>query len=137
MNENQVNFINSLIGTGWRSGAIGPREYDCWTLSVIVQKELFGRDMPLMSVDAEDVRVVMREIANHPHRKLWKRIDKPIHGALVEMTSGRHPFHIGTYLDIDGGGILHSFAPVGCTFDRVAVLEVSGWRRIVYNEWIG
>lgn len=138
MTQDDRDFVNSLIGLPWRSGATGPDAYDCWGLAQAVQARLFLRQLPSFPhVDAENVRAVVREIATSSHRKQWMRADGPSHGSLVELSSGRHPYHVGVYLDVDGGGILHSQNPAGVCFDRIATLEAAGWRRFAYNEWIG
>lgn len=137
MTPEQLEFVNSLIGRPWKSGAGGPEAFDCWGLAKVVQKELFGRSLPDIAVDSENVRAVMREVATTSARNSWERVDGPAHGRLVEMASGRHPYHIGVYLDVDGGGVLHCQNPAGVCFDRVATLQVAGWRGLSYNEWIG
>ena len=53
------------------------------------------------------------------------------------MAHNRHPFHVGVWLDLDGGGILHSARNVGVTFDAPLNLRAAGWRRFVYHRWIG
>ena len=137
MTREEQEFVNSLIGLPWRSGANGPDEYDCWGIAQAVQGRLFLRQLPDIRINAEDVRTVMREIATTKARMSWTRADGPAHGRLVEMSSGRHPYHVGVYLDVDGGGILHSQNPAGVCFDRIATLQAAGWRRFTYNEWIG
>lgn len=137
MTREEAEFINGLIGLPWRSGAAGPDAYDCWGLAQAVQQKLFLRQLPDIKINAEDVRTVMREIATTRARDSWERVDAPGHGRIVEMSSGRHPYHVGVYLDVDGGGILHSQNPAGVCFDRIAALEAAGWRRFAYNEWIG
>jgi cell wall-associated NlpC family hydrolase len=135
--QDEQEFVNSLIGLPWKSGANGPDAYDCWGIAQAVQGRLFLRQLPDIRINAEDVRTVMREIATTKARMSWTRADGPTHGRLVEMSSGRHPYHVGVYLDVDGGGILHSQNPAGVCFDRIATLQAAGWRRFTYNEWIG
>lgn len=137
MTPEHIEFINSLIGLPWKRAANGPNAFDCWGLSQIVQLKVFNRQLPDIKIATEDVRDVIKEVATTSARKSWKKIDGPVHGAIVEMTSGRYPYHIGVYLDIDGGGILHCHNPSGVCFDRIASLEAAGWRRFIYNDWIG
>ena len=137
MDARHAELVNSLVGLPWCSGADGPEAYDCWNLARLVQKEVFGRELPEVRTATFDLRAVAKEIAQNDHRRLWVRVDAPRHGCLVEMTSGTHPYHIGVYLDADGGGILHSHSPAGVCFDRTASLEASGWRRLYYNDWTG
>lgn len=128
-------FLNSLIGLPWKPGAKGPEEFDCWGLSQLLQKELFGRTLPDVTVDAEDIRLVIKEISQSEHRRFWKRVPHPENGCLVEMSSGKHPYHIGTYINLDGGGIFHCQNPSGVCFDRIPLLKIAGWRNFKFNDW--
>lgn len=137
MTSDELDFVNSLMSLPWVNGAEGPDSFDCWGLVKVVQKRLFGRDLPSIRINAEDLREVIREVATTSARAPWTRCLLPVHGGIVEMTSGRHPFHVGVYLDIDSGGILHCERNAGVCFDRIVALEASGWRRFQYNEWKG
>ncbi len=137
MSPDDIAYVNSLIGLPWRSGAKGPEAFNCWGLAMVIEDRCFGRILPFMDVDDEDVRAVMRKVATTEHRKCWTHVERPVHGGLVEMSSGKHPYHIGVYLSIDGGGVLHSHNPSGVCFDRIATLQAAGWRRFAYNDWIG
>lgn len=136
MKPEELDFINGLIGLPWRSGANGPEAYDCWGIAQAVQGRLFLRQLPDIKINAEDTRAVIREIATTRARDSWRQVDGPAHGRMVGLSSGRHPYHVGVYLDVDGGGILHSQNPAGVCFDRIVTLQAAGWRRFSYHEWI-
>lgn len=130
-------MINELIGLPWVVGAEGPDAYDCWGLARTVQREMFQREMPRISEPPVDVRSLVKFVREHRARTQWREVPGPVHGGLVEMAHGRHPFHIGVYLDIDGGGILHSVNPAGVCWDLEITLRASGWRRFTYHDWTG
>lgn len=129
--------VGDLIGLPWVRGAMGPDSYDCWGLAREVQRRLFSRDMPAIETPPESLVGLARLIANSPIRRSWRRSERPCHGAMVEMARERTPWHIGVYLDVDGGGVIHSAQHAGVCFDRVAVLRLGGWRRVTYYEWAG
>lgn len=129
-------FLNSLIGKPYEVGAVGPDSYDCWGLAQVIQRELFGREMPDIKSPPKSLKSLIHYVRDHDARKQWKAAEKfPIHGQLVEMTQSEHPFHIGVYLEYDGGGIIHSFNPAGVCFDRPAVLRLAGWRGMIFHDW--
>jgi len=127
--------IEQLIGKPYEPGAQGPDSYDCWGLAKKVQKTLFNREMPSIKDPPTNLKTLIRFVKNHEARGQWIKSDGPKHGQLVELAHGKNPFHIGVYLDIDGGGLIHSVNPLGVCFDRLATLEAAGWRRFVYHDW--
>lgn len=128
-------IVAPLIGLPWEIGAEGPHAYDCWGLARMIQREVFGREVPAVTEPPESTRALMRFIKEHAERSNWRRVEEPSHGCMVEMAHNSHPFHIGVFLDIDGGGIVHSMRGQGVCWDRVATLRLSGWRRINFHEW--
>lgn len=138
MTVEELLFIASLMGKPHVPGAEGPDAYDCWGVAKTVQRELFHRELPSIKAPPTDIRMLVAFVREHMARDQWKvaEIDRQ-NGQLVELAHGKHPFHIGVYLDIDGGGILHSLAGIGVAFDRPIVLTASGWRKFIYHDWIG
>lgn len=131
-------MIEKLLGKPYKPGANGPNAYDCWGLVQVVQKELFGREMPDIRTPPSDnnPRTMIAFIRSHPARKQWRKADGPRHGRIVEMCRSNLPFHIGVYLDIDRGGILHAAQGLGVVFDPLILLPVQGWHGLTYHEWI-
>jgi hypothetical protein len=130
-------FIRPLLGLPWRSGAYGPDAFDCLGLVHVVQRDLFGRATTIELAPPGDVRALMRFVREHDERRKWRAAERPVHGALVEMAESRHPFHVGVWLDIDGGGIVHCARGTGVAFASDLDMRTAGWRRFVYHHWIG
>lgn len=133
----QLAFLNKLIGTPWKRGSEGPSSYDCWSAAKLIEETFFGRHMPSFTDPPSDLRALARLIKDHPHRKCWQRVEKPVHGALVELAHVKHAFHIGVFLNVDGGGIFHCNQGSGVGFDKEIVLKAAGWRGFYYHDWIG
>lgn len=132
-------LIAELIGKPYLVGTKGPDKFDCWGLAQYVQRKLFDRNMPTIDQPPTDnsPKTMMRFIRDHEARRQWKRIDEPKHGSLVEMSRSNLPFHIGVYLDIDRGGVLHCAQGIGVGFDPLILLPNAGWRGLTYHDWIG
>lgn len=136
MTLDEIQFIESLLGKPHIPGANGPDAYDCWGAAQVIQKRLFNRNMPDIKDPPTDIRRLMVFIHNHEARSQWVRADTKRHGQLVELAHGNHPFHIGVYLDVEGGGIIHSLANIGISWDRELTMKAAGWRKFVYHDWI-
>lgn len=128
----------SLIGKPYKLGYEGPDYYDCWGLAKHIQSVMFGRHMPSIKTPPEKVAGLVKFVKTHEARKQWTLAKSyPKHGQLVEMSTNELPFHIGVYLNIDGGGIIHSHENCGVCFDTMPLMKIAGWRRFIYHDWIG
>lgn len=132
-----IPFIEARLGLPWVKGAAGPDAFDCWGWAEVLERECFGREIGTIAEPPLNTRELIEFVKAHPARKNWRQCDEPVHGGLVELAHNSRPFHIGVFLDIDGGGISHATAGVGVTFDTILALRASGWRRFVFHEWIG
>jgi hypothetical protein len=140
--QEQAKYVNSLIGKPWSLNGYGPESFGCWGLSVDVQQNLFKRLLPKIEVtEATDTSVnaryrmyamIMREIACNGHRREWVEIERPLHGCIVLMARMNHPAHIGTYLKIDGGNVLHADENHGVVFEDLATLKAAQWHDIKF-----
>src|SRR5262245_5645291 len=113
----------------------GPDAFDCWGLTRHCQREVFGRAMPALTAadaaDRDDIRAVMRAIKEHPLHALWTRAGAPHHGGIVTMAHHRYPSHIGVFLKLDRGGVLHCLKEDGVRFDAIMQLRMQGWSHFV------
>ncbi|WP_026610704.1 NlpC/P60 family protein [Methylocaldum szegediense] len=132
-----THWAGSYIGKRWESGAMGPDAYDCFTLVRHLQKERFGRELPLVNVDANDILAVGRAFRDSPERANWVYMGDvdfrhPKEGDLVEMAHARFPSHIGMWIEANRGGVLHCVYGMGVVFSDRQSLRNSGWGRIEF-----
>ena len=135
--QEQLDYINQLIGRPWVRGAEGPEAFDCWSCAKHIEELFFGRAMPSFTDPPSALRALAKLIKHHGHRAKWQRVDQPVHGALVELAHVREAFHIGVWLNVEGGGILHCNQRVGVAWDTQLKLQAAGWRGFYYHDWIG
>jgi cell wall-associated NlpC family hydrolase len=104
---------------------------DCWGLCRTVWKDRFGLEVADVACDRDDARDVgdafttRRGIVSRP-------VGEPFEGVAVYMTSARLPHHIGIYVDVDGGGVLHAMRTPGVIFTRMRMLGTLGFRVLGY-----
>lgn len=127
-------IINALIGTPYRLGAQGPDELDCYSCARLVQARLYARSMPDFAMPAEAGRMaIAAAISIHPERDRWKEIAGPVDGALVTMARNHSGYHIGTWIEEDGGIIVHAIEECGVVADTISTLEAVGWRKFRFH----
>ena len=117
----------SYVGTPWEAGAQGPHAYDCMGFFRKVQAEHFSVQVPeIIAPDYENPEVLAALFTGHQERGRWTRIATPEHGCAVIV---HRPMHIGTWLDIDGGGVLHCVKGIGVVFTSDSAWPFSGFGR--------
>jgi hypothetical protein len=97
-------------------------------LFLAIQRTCFGRDLPEIPVDANDLRSVMTTFRDHPERQRWSLVPQPAEGDAVLLRQSRHPVHVGVWLAVDGGGVLHAVKDPGVVFQKLPELLLHGWR---------
>ena len=55
-------------------------------------------------------------------------VECPCEGDAVLMRQSRHPVHVGIWLAVDAGGVLHAARDIGVVFQGPADLTTHGWR---------
>ncbi len=127
-----MHWAEDLIGRPWVAGGRGPHAFDCWGLVRWCCRERFAIEVPEIPVDAANLRAVLAGFRDHPERQRWRRVERarerPREGDAVLMRQSRHPVHVGIWLAVDGGGVLHAARDIGVVFQGPADLAGHGWR---------
>lgn len=122
-----MSWAAQYIGRPWVAGAQGPQAFDCWSFFRHVQARHFGVQVPvIVAADPSDPAALVALFAGHAERKRWQRAAAAVHGAAVIV---RGPLHIGTWLALDGGGVLHCVRGAGVVFTKDAAWPCSGFGR--------
>lgn len=134
MNVDRASIVNALMGTPYRLGAQGPQAVDCYSCTTILQAKLYGRAMPAFVMPAQAGRsAIAAAIAVHSERRQWLEVDRPVDGAIVTMARNICGYHLGTWLDDDGGVIVHAIEEIGVVADTLPSLEAIGWRKFRFH----
>ncbi len=121
-----MHWAETYIGIPWSATGEGPETYHCWAFVRHIQKEHFGRTLPAIP-NPEDVLAIARGFRDHPERQRWELVEKPGAGDCVLMRQARYPIHVGVWLDVDSGGVLHCSQEAGVAFQTRTSLALNGW----------
>lgn len=136
-----THWAEQYIGKPWRLGTSGPDTFDCWGLVRAVLGEHFGIAVPVIEIpDCAGLAVVReatKQLAQHPELARWQAVAVPRAGDGVKMSCARDPWHVGLWLDVDGGGVLHCLEGPGVIFSSPAALKAAGWGRVTYWRFTG
>lgn len=119
----RAEHVNALLGRPYQAGGNGPESFDCYGLARHLQAAFFGRDLPVFTMPAEAGRfAIASAITVHPERARWREIAAPIDGAIAVMARQENGFHMGVFLDLDGGTIVHALEEQGVVAERPFLL---------------
>lgn len=124
-----MHWAEKYIGEPWVAGV-----HDCWAFVRRVWAEQFGRDVPAVDVDACNKLACVRAFTGHDDRANWELIDTPYEGCAVLLSQSQHPSHVGVWVDVDGGGVLHCVEHIGVIFQTISSLRLSGWNKLEYYQ---
>jgi cell wall-associated NlpC family hydrolase len=127
-------IINELIGRPYDLGGRKPGSLDCYGCAREVQWQIYGREMPPFEMPGSAGRMaIAAAISAHPERLAWREVDHPADGALVTMARNGCGYHIGTWMENDGGLIIHALETVGVVADTIPSMQAVGWRRFRFH----
>ena len=132
-----THWAADYVGKPWKSGCGGPDVFDCWGLVVDVYRRLYGRTLKLIPVPENNLKALIQTIDKHPERRHWKTILLSEEGAVALMRQSRYPIHVGLWVEVDGGGILHCIQGAGVVFQTLQALELIGWKVDAYYRYTG
>lgn len=117
----------ALVGRPYRARGRGPSSFDCWGLCAYVWTAHFGLPyVPDVGCDRSDSRGVLAELRGAEASGLAARISSPVHGCAVYMSRSARPSHVGIFLDLDGGVVLHATVEAGVLLTRLRDLRFAG-----------
>ena len=102
-----------LIGKPWVSGAVGPDDFDCWGLVRFIYLQQLSINLPAVDVNALNVLSTARAMRDFDAYGDWKKVELPSDFDGVLMSHSKDPHHVGIWLDVDGGGVLHCINGTG------------------------
>lgn len=121
-----MHWAAQYIGLPYQPQGEGPDSFHCWSFFRFVQARQFGRDLPIVP-NPESLIDQERMFRDHPEHARWDRVDVPVEGDAVTLRKGRYPIHIGLWLDVDGGRVLHCVEDKGVVCQGMAGLKVAQW----------
>lgn len=123
----------------WELGGRGPQAFDCYSLTQLVQWHLFGRAMLSVELGADaSRRAIVLAMRHHTAHIQWRPVsDTPLHGDGVHMAHRDDPWHVGTFLAIDRGVVVHCSERQGLRVDPLTDLRASGWTGLQFFRFEG
>lgn len=131
--DGSATFVEMVIGRPYE-----PAGLHCWRLVQEMQQVVFKRILPPVLVAPERMQELIGMMDLRHVYDGWKEVQQPEHGAVVFMTKNGHDVskaacHAGVWLDLDGGGILHTDYGHGVVFETMAMIKLHNWGSFSYH----
>ena len=125
-------WVHKYLGLPWKAGGRSDGEFDCWGLLREVYKTQLGVELPI--INGFDARCVSGCVSGIEHGMSdWAQLDLPIDFCGVGLSmSKKFIHHVGVFLDVDGGQILHCHEKAGVIIESPSEMRMKSWRTINY-----
>lgn len=123
------------IGKPWVAGARGPDAFDCggWLRFAFLTQH--GIVLPEWGdVNPKNPSQTAPAILGAAQSDIWHEVEEPVDFCAVAMSQSRVIHHVGLYLDVDGGLILHACDGKGLIAQSLSQLAGSGWRTLIFYQ---
>lgn len=131
--KRDISWVMPLLSKKWVANARGPETFDCWGLVCHVYKTQFGVTLPeYLDIQPEERVRVAKAMTTDTGSPPWCHVDKPQHGDLVGLSGNKAIHHVGVFLDVDGGAVLHISSTSGVMCQRLNQLKLLGFHNIQF-----
>lgn len=113
----------------WDIEGNGPKKFNCWNFMRYLQRKYFSKDIP--EADLGDEEFLRKMFVQNVQDGIWQPVYPPKHGDGALLKGGSDP-HVGVYLDIDGGLVLHAMKDYNILATPLRNLRGLGFGRGVY-----
>ena len=133
----KTHWASNYIGKPWKSSCDGPDVFDCWGLVVDIYRRQYKKTLEIIPVQENNLKALILTIDKHPERHRWELVFIPQEGDVALLRQNRYPIHVGLWVDVDGGGVLHCIQGAGVVFQSLQALELIGWKVDAYYTYKG
>lgn len=133
----QEEQIGAYIGKKWEANGRGPTTFDCWGLVWHVYKHVLNKDLPLYAFYYDKgAKSVCGTLEKASQSANWKQLQRPVPFSIVALSQHKIIHHVGIYLNLDGGLILHALKEASFVVAQgVTAMRTQGWNRIEFYEY--
>lgn len=124
-------WVNAYMRCVFAPRQYGPYAYDCWGLVWHVCKYHAGIELPRFDDVEYQLQRINAEIQGQKLSDDWHRVDSPTEFDVVLMQRAGEAYHVGVFLEVDGGKVLHA-CPDGILCNNLVELHTMGFRQVTY-----
>lgn len=131
-----MHWAQPYIGKPWKIDGFGPDAFSCWGLLWHIYKNRLGIELPKYT-DTTQLEIA-RQMRAATMGTEWYKLRRPIDGCAVGLSSHLNLHHVGVFLSVDGGMVLHACEGKGVICQSVTNLASQGWNKVefyLHSQW--
>lgn len=130
--SSSAHWAERYIGKPFVDGGRGPDVFDCWgLLRWIVANELRRPLLPTYPIPLTAKREIADAVESAIAGPEWRKLSAPLHTCAVGLSRHTKLHHVGLFLAVDGGLVLHADEP-RVVAQSISALTARGWNRIEF-----
>lgn len=131
-------WIDGYLGAPFRELAYGPAAFDCYGLVWHVLKHQAGIELPRFDDIEYQAARINAEIQQQAGKvDDWQTVEgKPAEFDVVVLRRAGESHHVGVWLDVDGGKVLHA-TRTGVLVTSLAALYRMNYKHYTVHRWQG
>lgn len=95
------------------------------------------KDVQGVDVDFNNKAAVECEASHQLNRGVWQAIETPEPFCIVQMTHATVPHHVGVWVPVNGGMVLHTTQGTGSILQKRHLVNQLGFHITCYYRFIG
>lgn len=125
-----MHWATQYLGQPWVE-----HDNDCWAFFRKISAAHYQRNLSIIEIDTANLRACIDQFLNHTEHRHWQKTTSPLDGDAVLMSQGKMPSHVGMWLDVDGGGVLHCVKGAGVIFTKTNQLYMLGYQVLGFYRY--
>lgn len=118
-------WVKSYIGKSYIKG-----KADCWTVFCDIQNNIFNKNIDELDFGKINSLNTRKEFLKNSLRQRFEEVTIPVDGCAVFLSKGQYTSHIGTYIALGEGKVIHAVEHSGTIIQNISDLELNGWNII-------
>lgn len=130
-----MHWAVQYLGKPWQIDGFGPESFNCWGLVWWIYRRHYATELPQYAgINPKDTPARTRAFTTASGAGDWLPLAAPADGCVVGLSAGRLIHHVGIFLAIDGGLVLHACDGKGVLCQSLPALRASGFNRISFYQ---
>jgi len=129
-----MHWASEYIGKPWVLAARGPDAFDCWGLVHYIYANRYDLELPPYIMRTRDVAEYGKAIDAQKTNPDWIHLDEPEEGCVVALSRSKIFHHVGIWLDVDEGRVLHCYDGSNVIAQSISTMEKQLWARIEFYK---
>lgn len=128
-------WINDYLGLPFEELSYGPDTFDCYGLVWHVLQHHAGVTLPRFDDIDYQVARINAEICQQADLDCWQRITQPEDFDVVVLRRAGESAHVGVWLGVDGGKVLHATRANGVICTACGALDRMNYRHRSFHRF--